>query len=257
MAQVVPVSVSVDGGLGTLLIDNPPLNVFTIPVMEEAVAALRRLEDDPAVKVIVVRTGGDKAFSAGVDVADHTPEKMEHMLGIFDELCLGVHRAPKPTVAVVQGMALGGGCELAACCDLVVASDTATFGQPEIKVGVFPIIGVALFAEIMGPKAANEMLLSGATYSAEEARAMGLVNRVVPHAELQAEAEAYLGRLLRNSGVVMRHTKRAILACADAGRGGALQAAGAIYVNDLMTTHDANEGLQAFLEKRRPVWKEV
>lgn len=251
------VEARVEGGVGTLLLSNPPLNVLTIPVMEKAVAALERLVEDPGAKVVVVRAAGEKAFSAGVDVADHTPEKMRHMLDVFDALCLGLHRSPKPTIAAVQAMALGGGCELAACCDLVVASEAATFGQPEIKVGVFPILGVALFADLIGPKAANEMLLSGATYSAEEARAMGLVNRVVPQAQFEAEVEAYVGRLLRNSGVVMRHTKRAILAGADAGRTGALQAVEAIYVHDLMATHDANEGLQAFLEKRKPVWKEA
>src|SRR5665811_685517 len=124
-----------DGGLGRLILNNPPVNVLTIPVMEEAVDALGELQENSEVKIILVEAEGEKGFSAGVDVADHTPEKMEHMLGIFDDLCMGLYRSSKPTIAAVHGLVLGGGCELAACCDLVVAADNSVFGQPEIKVG--------------------------------------------------------------------------------------------------------------------------
>jgi cyclohexa-1,5-dienecarbonyl-CoA hydratase len=245
-----------EGGLGRLIVDNPPVNVLTIPVMEEAVDALKSLESDAGVKVIVVESAGDKAFSAGVDVADHTQEKMGHMLEIFNDLCLGLHHSSKPTVALVRRMALGGGCELAASCDIVLASEKATFGQPEIKVGVFPILGVVLYPAMFGPKAANEILLTGSTYSAAEAQVFGLVNRVYGDDVFAEEAESYLAGLVGNSGVVLSLTKKAVLA----GRGKdvreALGAATAVYTGQLMTTHDANEGLAAFMEKRRPVWEE-
>src|SRR5680860_1565527 len=238
-----------DGGLGRLILNNPPVNVLTIPVMEEAVDALGELQENSEVKIILVEAEGEKGFSAGVDVADHTPEKMEHMLGIFDDLCMGLYRSSKPTIAAVHGLVLGGGCELAACCDLVVAADNSVFGQPEIKVGVFPIL--------FGSKAANELLLSGRNFSAEEALSMGLVNRVVPLDRFQEEVQAFVGGLMKNSGKVMSLTKKAILAAAGKDEDAARAVAEEIYVNELMKTQDANEGLAAFLEKRRPEWKEA
>ncbi len=250
------ITASAAGGIGRLVLDNPPVNVLTIPVMEAAVAGLRELEADPAVKVIVVEAAGDRAFSAGVDVADHTPDKMRYMLDIFDELCLGLHRSAKPTVALVRRMALGGGCEVVACCDMALASDQATFGQPEIKVGVFPILGVALFPDMLGAKAAAELLLSGATYSAADALRMGLVSRVVSDEEFPEQAEKYLGRLAKNSGLVMSLTKKAMLAGLGKGAEESLRVADAVYVDELMVTLDANEGLRAFIERRTPEWKE-
>jgi cyclohexa-1,5-dienecarbonyl-CoA hydratase len=247
----------VEGGLGRLIIDMPPMNVLTIPAIEAGIAALKVLQSDQAVKVIAVEAAGDKAFSAGVDVADHTPEKMDHMLASFEELCLGLHRSPKPTVALVRRMALGGGCEVAMCCDMIVASDQATFGQPEVKVGVYPIIGVALFSAMMGAKAANELLLSGAIYSAEDSLRMGMVNRVFPDASFEDDVAKYLNGLLKNSGLVMSFTKKAVLAGLGTDTDTALQEATRIYVKELMVTEDANEGLRAFIEKRKPVWKEA
>ena len=247
----------VEAGIGHLTLDNPKVNVLTIPVMEQAVAALAALEADAAAKLIVVEAAGTRAFSAGVDVADHTPEKMDHMLRVFHDLCLGLHRSPKPTVAAVRRMALGGGCELAAFCDLAVASDQATFGQPEIKVGVYPVLGAALFTGMVGPKTTNEILLTGSTYGAGEACALGLVNRVWPDERFDEELAAYLAVLAANSGVVMSLTKKAILASAGKEPDAALAAAERVYVHELMTTADANEGLAAFIEKRPPVWKEA
>ena len=220
----------VEGGLGFLTFDHPPVNVLTIPVMEEAVAALGSLEGDDGVKVIVVEAAGTRAFSAGVDVADHTPEKMDHMLKVFNDLCLGLHRSPKPTVAAVRRMALGGGCELAAFCDLLVASDKATFGQPEIKVGVYPVLGAALFAQMVGPKAANEILLTGRTYSAAEAKDLGLANQVWADDSFDEELAAYLLAMTANSGLVMSLTKKAILASAGKDPDSALAVAERIYV---------------------------
>lgn len=244
-------------GIGRLILASPPLNVLTIAAMEEMVQGLRKLESDVAVKVIVVEASGDRAFSAGVDVADHTPEKMQHMLDVFHELCMGLHLSAKPTVAAVRRMALGGGCELAAMCDMVFASEQATFGQPEIKVGVYPVLGVAVFTQLLGPKMANELLLSGSVYTAEESKAMGLVNRVVADEEFDVQLAAFLKPLRGNSGLVMSLTKKAILAGLGKDTMSALHASEDIYVNQLMRTADANEGLQAFLEKRKPVWREA
>lgn len=245
-----------DGSLGRLILDNPPVNVLTIPVMEQAVDALADLEEDGEIKVILVEAKGEKGFSAGVDVADHTPEKMDHMLGIFDDLCMGLYRSSKPVIAAAHGLVLGGGCELIACCDMVVAADNAVFGQPEIKVGVYPILGVAFFPSFFGTKAANELLLSGRNFSAQEALSMGLVNRVVPEDRFQEEVQEFVGGFLKNSGKVMSLTKKAILAAAGKDEDAARAVAEEIYINELMKTHDANEGLAAFMEKRKPEWTE-
>lgn len=250
------ITVDVAGGIGRLVLDNPPVNVLTIPVMEAAVEGLRGLEADSGVKAISVEAAGDRAFSAGVDVADHTPDKMRYMLDIFDQLCMGLHRSSKPTVALVRRMALGGGCEVVAACDMALASDQATFGQPEIKVGVFPILGVALFPDMLGPKAAMELLLSGDTYSAADALRMGLVSRVVADDEFEEKSQRYLGKLAKNSGVVMSLTKKAILAGLGKSAEESMHAADAIYVDELMVTHDANEGLRSFIERRPAEWKE-
>jgi cyclohexa-1,5-dienecarbonyl-CoA hydratase len=247
---------SVSGGIGRLILDNPPVNVLTIPVMEAAVEQLQALESDPGAKIIVVQATGDRAFSAGVDVADHTPDKMRHMLDIFDELCMGLHRSAKPTVALVKRMALGGGAEVVASCDMAVASEEATFGQPEIKVGVFPILGVALYPDMLGAKAASELLLSGETYSAADALRMGLVSRVVPDAEFEELSEKFVSKLAKNSGLVMSLTKKAIMACQGKPTSEAMKLADTVYVEELMVTEDANEGLKAFIERRKPEWKE-
>ena len=183
---------------------------------------------DAAVEVIVVEAAGTRAFSAGVDVADHTPEKMDHMLRVFNDLCLGLHRSPKPTVAAVRRMALGGGCELAAFCDLIVASDKATFGQPEIKVGVYPVLGAALFAQMVGPKAAERDPADG--WHLRRRGGDGLSAWSTRCGRTSASTRSWPRTwlvLTANSGLVMSLTKKAILASAGkdpeaaAGGGGA------------------------------------
>jgi len=157
---------------------------------------------------------------------------------------------------VVGGAALGGGCELALFCDMIIASEKASFGQPEIQVGVFPPVACVALPGIVGPKKAMEMVLIGDRIRAAEALQLGLVNKVVPVEELSAAAEEFIGKLANLSGAVLRFTKRAVQVGSRGAFADGLAAVEELYLGPLMETADAHEGLTAFLEKRAPVWKQ-
>jgi cyclohexa-1,5-dienecarbonyl-CoA hydratase len=243
-------------GVARLTLNKPPLNVLDIAMMREINAALEGLDGDSSVKVLVFEAAeGSKAFSAGVDVAEHTADKVKEMIEVFHRIFRQLDRLEIPTVAVVDGAALGGGCELVLFCDMVIASERASFGQPEIQVGVLPPIAVIALPDIIGPKKAMEMVLIGERIRAPEALQLGLVNKVVPPEELRAAADEFVGKLAGLSGAVLRLTKRAVRE-GSAGRfADGLAAVEKLYLGPLMATEDANEGLAAFLEKRKPVWK--
>jgi cyclohexa-1,5-dienecarbonyl-CoA hydratase len=158
------------------------------------------------------------------------------------------------TVSSVYGSCLGGGCELAIFCDLVIADETAKFGQPEIQVGVLPPIAAQVMPRIIGRKAAMDLILSGRIISAQEALDMGLINRVVK-SDLLQETEQFIKPYLNLSAEVLRITKKTVKAGLVDDFEPSLKVIEDIYLNELMTTNDAQEGLKAFLEKRRPEWK--
>lgn len=246
-------------GVARLLLSNPPMNVLDIATMREINSALDGLNDDPTLKVLVFEAvDGSKAFCAGVDVSEHTSDTVEEMIEVFHRIFHMLEGIEIPTVAVVDGAALGGGCELALFCDLVIASEKASFGQPEIQVGVFPPIAAIALPEIVGPKKAFEMMLIGDRIGAEEAKQLGLVNKVVPTEELRAAADEFVGKLTKLSGVVLRLTKRAARTSVIHMRhfDGWLASVEKLYLGPLMETEDANEGLAAFMDKRAPVWKD-
>jgi cyclohexa-1,5-dienecarbonyl-CoA hydratase len=179
------------------------------------------------------------------------------MIDVFHAIFTNMSRIEAPTVALVKGAALGGGCEVAIFADIILASEKAKFGQPEIKVGVFAPVAAAVFPRLLAPKKAMELLLSGDTIRAAEARELGLVNQVFPLEEFDAEADKFLKeKLASNSAVVLKLTKRAALEGAAHNYGEAIKSIEGIYLDELMKTRDANEGLTAFLEKREPVWKD-
>jgi cyclohexa-1,5-dienecarbonyl-CoA hydratase len=162
-----------------------------------------------------------------------------------------------PSIAVVNGSALGGGCELALYCDMVIATEKSKFGQPEIQVGVFPPIAALIFPRMIGRKKAMELILSGDTISAQEALAMGLINKVVPETSLAEEAKGFIEKLKKLSGIVLKLSKEATLAGLNDDMDEGLKAIEKIYLDRLMKTNDALEGLKAFLEKRKPTWKDT
>ncbi len=249
------VTLEKSNSIARVTLNKPPLNVLDIPMMEELDAALKSLKGDRASKVIVIAAQG-KAFSAGVDIADHTKERVDEMIAKFHAIFRTLWSLEQPTVAAAQGAALGGGCEVAIACDFIVASEKAKFGQPEIKVGVFPPIAALVLPRILGRKKAFELVLTGEAIDAREAERIGLVNVVAPVESFDATVNAFVGKLTLLSGAVLRLTKRAVQISLDQGFDAAFAEIERLYLRDLMQTEDAAEGLAAFMEKRAPVWRE-
>ncbi len=248
------ISFEVASGAARLTFKRPPLNVLNIAMMREINSALDGF-DQATAKVLVIAAEG-KAFSAGVDVGEHTADKVGEMIEVFHGMFRRLDRLDVPTLAIVQGAALGGGCEVALFCDMVLASDKAKFGQPEIKVGVFPPIATVILPRLVSRAKALELLLTGDTIDAAEAHRLGLVNQVVPVDQLMAAANELIGKFTSLSGVVLQMTRRAAHLGGQGTFAEALNQVESLYLSDLMNTHDANEGLTAFLEKRAPVWKD-
>lgn len=240
----------------TLTLNAPPLNWLTIAMMKEINEALSDVKKDPSVQLLVFDHSGEKAFSSGAAVEDHTEDKMDEMISSFHGMFRHMVEIDAPTVAVVNGVALGGGCELISFCDMVVASERSRFGQPEIAVGVFPPVAAAWFPKIIGLKKTYELLLTGKIISAKEAEAIGLVNAVFPTEGFAEGVAKFLGELLNKSRPVTIWTKKTIKAGLSLDFSQALNAAEIIYLKGCMTTKDAKEGIAAFLEKRKAVWKD-
>ncbi|MGI6307901.1 MAG: enoyl-CoA hydratase/isomerase family protein [Dethiobacteria bacterium] len=242
-----------EGGIIRITLDRPPLNVLTIDMMEEMVKAFKWARTEPG-NIVVIDAAG-KAFSAGVDVADHTPDKVGLMIDVFDRLFLSMAELEKPIIGVINGAALGGGYEVVLFCDMVVASEKAKFGQPEIKVGVLPPIACYALPRLLSWPRAMEVLLSGDIFTAAEAKEMGLINQVFPVDEFDQGVDKFLQRFTSLSPVVLALTKKAALAGERKSFAEGLKAIDHIYLQELMQTKDALEGLQSFMEKRPPVWK--
>ena len=244
----------VKDSMARITLNQPPLNIIDIPMIEEMHRAVSRVDSERDVKVLVFDHQG-KAFSAGVSIKDHTPAKVGEMLAKFHAMFRLLDSLGIPSVALVDGMALGGGCELAVYCDMVIASDRATFGQPEIKIGVFPPVAAVLFPHLIGRNRALEMVLTGETVDATEAKALGLINKVFPVQSFREKAEEFISKLASLSGPVLRLAKRAVDKAMYAHASEGIREVEKLYLNELMKTEDAHEGLNAFLEKRKPVWK--
>jgi cyclohexa-1,5-dienecarbonyl-CoA hydratase len=247
----------IDDRVARITFARPPVNIFNIAMMREINSALSQCSQERGLVAIVFAAAADcRAFSAGVAVEEHVDETIFQMLDSFHAIFRNLEQLAKPTIAVVDGAALGGGCELVAACDLAIASERACFGQPEIKLGVFPPVAAVLLPQVIPAKRACEMILTGELIEAEEAARLGLVNYVVPVEELEPKTTEILARLRNLSAAALELTKRAI----DLGRGRtldlALKEVETLYLNDLMKTHDATEGINAFIEKRKPDWND-
>lgn len=246
----------VEDKVARILINRPPANIVDIATLREMLAAMESLEGRKDVKVLLLSAVGEKAFSTGVSVQDHLADKVDEMIPLFGRTMRAAIHLDIPVVAAVKGYCLGGGCELAVMCDLVVAAESARIGQPEITLGDYAPIGVATYARILGPKKAFELLLLGETLTAAKAKELGLVNFVVPDESFEAEVEALVQKLASMSLVSLKASKRAIYMGMDMGFNEAITMAEYIYLNVLAKSHDGMEGLKAFLEKRKPVWRD-
>ncbi len=239
-----------------ITLSRPPLNVITIAMMKEILHALEECENQrDTVAIVFDAAQGSRGFSAGVAIEEHAEEIVFQMLENFHLIFRTIERIGKPAIALVDGMALGGGCELVATCDIVIASDRARFGQPEIKLGVFPPIAAVLLPSVIGPKKARELLLTGELMSAQEALHFGLVNYVLPSTELENKLQQILLKLRELSSVSLASTKHALDAAMGLPFDQGLKQTEDIYLNELMRTDDAREGIRAFIEKRKPNWK--
>lgn len=246
-----------DGRAATITLNRPPLNILDIPTIARLGEIVSELDRDEDLQLVVVRGAGDRAFSAGVAVQDHTPELVGPMIESLHGAIRKLRDLSAVTVAAVRGHCLGGGMELALSCDLVIATGDARFGQPEIELGCYPPVAAALYPSLIGPGRTLDLLLTGRTLTCEEAERMGLIARRV--SSLDEGLAKLSAEILAKSAAVVRLTKKAVRAGSGGGhhRGfsEALAESERLYLEELCPTADMAEGIAAFLEKRRPVWK--
>jgi enoyl-CoA hydratase/carnithine racemase len=242
-------------GISRIVLNRAPANVLSIDMMDEINHALESLEYQRDAKLIVFTAAG-KYFSAGFEIAEHLGERSYMMLESFRRIFENLAKLDKPTLAVVAGPALGAGAVLAAGCDIVLAGASTKFGYPEIKGGVFNTVAAALLPRLMGPKRAYEVLLHGLSLTAVEAERLGMVSRVIPDANLDAEMGVVIQRFQESSAPVLQCARKAIAGGLDLPFLDAVRAAEDVYLNQLMGTEDFEEGLRAIMSKRKPVWKD-
>jgi cyclohexa-1,5-dienecarbonyl-CoA hydratase len=248
------IALNAEEGTARLTLSHPPLNVIDVAMMEELSQALADINARGDISVIVL-AGSSKTFSVGVDVAAHTPDKVEQMLTKFHAVIRTLVSSSKVTVACVRGHCLGGGAELAMVCDMVFTAESATWGFPEIKLGCFPPVATTALSALVGQKRATDLILTGRTISGREAAGIGLANSSLPDEQLEATVEETVARLRQLSPAALAVTKKAFYAWDAMHFDKGLARAEKIYFDELMKTEDAREGIQSFLEKRQPEWK--
>jgi cyclohexa-1,5-dienecarbonyl-CoA hydratase len=248
------VHASADAGLIRIVLDHPPANILTRSVLRELREAVHRHSAEREPRALLLSAAG-RHFSAGADVGEHLPPHHESLIPEFLETVAALDRCPVPVIAAVRGRCLGGGFELVLAADIIVASETATFGQPEIALGVAAPAAAAWLPARCGRGVASDLLFTGDALPAADARSAGLVRHVVADAELEARAEALAARITRHSAAALREVKQMVRAGHHDSDGGALTAAGERYLRSLMRTADAIEGLEAFVGKRPAVWR--
>lgn len=245
---------SFDDGIATLRLVNPPLNILTRALLGELGEALSGLALAPELRALVITAEG-KHFSAGADVGEHLPPTHEELIPEFLRTIEALAAFPLPTLAAVRGRCLGAGFELVQACDMIVAAEGATFGQPEIQLAVTAPAACVLLPRRTTRGHAAEILFGGEAIDAARAFSIGLVQRVVPELRTEEHALALARRFARHSATALRATKRTLLATAEQPGADAFQIAGRIYVDELMSAADPVEGLEAFLARRTPVWR--
>lgn len=241
-------------GIARVTLNRPPANVLSVEVMDDVNTALESLEYQRDAKLVVLAATG-KYFSAGFELGDHLGDRAYLMLEGFRRIFENLGKLDKPSLALVAGPALGAGCILAAGCDMVLAGASAKFGHPEIKGGVFNTVAVALLPRLVNRKRAFELILGGGGLTAADAERIGLISRAVPDDRLEAEAGALIQRFQEGSAPILQMTRRALFGGLDLPFSDAVRHAEDVYLNQLIATEDAEEGLKAIMAKRKPVWK--
>jgi len=252
-SRLARLAVEIAPPVARIALRHPPLNVIDIPMMEELAAALTEVEVRADVSVVVL-SGEGKAFSAGVDVAAHTPDKVADMLTKFHAVIRALVASKKVTIAQVYGHCLGGGAELAMVCDLVYTAQTAQWGFPEIKLGCYPPVACTALAALVGQKHAVELILTGQTITGRKAAEIGLATRACAEERLPGAVEECVRQLQQLSPAALAVTKKAVYAWDAMHFDKGLARAEKIYLEELMKKADAREGISAFMEKREPRW---
>jgi cyclohexa-1,5-dienecarbonyl-CoA hydratase len=253
-ATLTRIALDLQPPLARIRLQHPPLNVIDIPMMEELAQALSEIEADPTITALVFH-GTQKGFSVGVDVAAHTPGKVEQMLAKFHAVIRALVASKKVSIAEVQGHCLGGGAEFAMICDIVYTSELATWGFPEIKLGCFPPVAVSALAALVGQKHAADLILTGRNITGKEAANIGLATAVVAEVDLEHTIKETVQHLSQLSSAALAITKKAFYAWDSIHFDKGLARAEKIYLEELMKTEDTQEGISAFMQKRQPKWR--
>jgi len=248
------VKVRVDGAVARMTLNRPEHNLLNEAMLRELCDGIAFAGEHEDVKLIVIDSAC-KVFCGGIDIGEYTSQRVFQMLDAFHAAFSSMLEVGKPVICVINGPAIGGGAELAAFGDLVVASPKARFAQPEITIGVFPPLASTILPFLVGPKTALELVLTGEAVTAERALELGLVNRLVPEAQLEATVNDLVARISAHSGPVLAMAKKAILGGMGLSLRDGLKNSMDIFLNQLYKLEDSQEGLRALVEKRKPNWK--
>lgn len=244
----------VDGEVVRLTLDRPEHNLLNERVLAEVAAGINAVSEQAGVKLIVLDSAA-KAFCGGIEVGEYTQRRVFQLLDAFHVTFSAMLDSSKPLLVVVNGPAFGGGAELAALGDLVIATPKARFAQPEIKLGIFPPLAAAILPYILGPKLALEQVLTGETMTAERAQELGMVNWVVPEKDLQNKVSEIIAKVTAQSGPVLTMAKKAIIGSMGLPLREGVRNSMKVFLNELADLEDSQEGLRALVEKRAPKWK--
>ena len=248
------VKLRVDGGVARMTLNRPEHNLLNEPMLREMADGIAHAGNRDDVKLILLESAC-RVFCGGIDIGEYTQERVFQMLDAFHATFAGMLEVGKPVVCVVNGPAIGGGAELAAFGDLVIATPKARFAQPEITIGVFPPLASTILPFLVGPKIALELVLTGEAVTAERALELGMINRLVPEAQLEQTVNELVARITGHSGPVLTMAKKAILGGMGLSLRDGLKHSMNIFLNELYRLEDSQEGLRALVEKRKPNWK--
>jgi enoyl-CoA hydratase/carnithine racemase len=244
------------GGVGSIILDRPPLNILTIDMCRAVTAAIESMDQDSETKVIVLTSAGDRAFAAGADMGEHSREKVHELMQVIGDLCRILQRPQgKPRIAAVKGVCSGGGNEVAAHCDLVVAREDARFSQPEVKIGGMGNVGCMMMARKMPRAKVFEMGYTGDWMDVHQAHTLGYVTQVFSRESYQHELEQYLQNYTDKSMVVLKNGREQLCNSFDVPHAQAFEQLEQYFIDTVWETEDYLEGVNAFLQKRKPVWK--
>lgn len=252
--QFQSIKMRIDAGVARMTLDRPEHNLLNEAMLRELADGISFAGERGDVKLIVLDSA-HKVFCGGIDIGEYTSQRVFQMLDAFHAAFSGMLEVAKPVVCVVNGPAIGGGAELAAFGDLVIATPKARFAQPEISIGIFPPLASTILPFLVGPKIALELVLTGEAVTAERALELGLVNRLVPEVKIEQTVNDLVSRITEHSGPVLTMAKKAILGGMGMSLRDGMKHSMNIFLNELYRLEDSQEGLRALIEKRKPNWK--